>query len=346
MEPFASSVISANGTLRDAMQALDAGARRIVLAVEQDGRLTGVATDGDIRRALLRGAGLDDPARPHLTSDFVAASPREGRAQVLELMRARRIGAVPVVDAAGRPIALHLLDEVLAPIDRPNWAVVMVGGRGVRLRPLTETIPKPMLRVAGRPILERIVLHLVGHGIHRIYLAIGYLGDQIESHFGDGGPFGAQIRYLREQDPLGTGGALGLLPKVPDEPILVLNGDLVTQADLGGLLDAHDADDRVATIGIRRYVHAIPFGCVDREGDRVLRLEEKPALTRDVNTGIYALSPPLVARVESGRPLAMPDLIGDALDRGERIGAFEIEDDWIDVGQREQLERARGGGDV
>lgn len=346
MPPFDRWVVPASGTLRDAMRALDEGARRIALAVDPDGRLAGVATDGDVRRALLGGASLDDLLGPHLTRDFVVVSPGEGRAAVLELMRARRISAVPVVDAAGHPVALHLLDEVIAPIDRPNWAVVMAGGRGIRLRPLTESIPKPMLRVAGRPILERIVLHLVGHGIHRIYLAIGYLGHVIEEHFGDGRPFGARIEYLREEVPLGTGGALGLLPERPGGPILVMNGDLVTQADLGALLDAHVAGGRVATIGIRRYVHAVPFGCVDREGDRVVRLEEKPTLTRDVNTGIYALSPALVARVEPGRPLAMPDLIGDALDRDERVGAFEIEDDWIDVGQREQLDRARGGGDA
>ena len=346
MGPFASSVVASDGTLRDAMLALDAGGRRIVLAVESDGRLAGVATDGDVRRALLGGATLDAPLGPHLTRRFLAVSQGEGRAQILELMRARRISAVPVIDGDGRPVALHLLDEAIAPMDRPNWAVVMAGGRGVRLRPLTETVPKPMLRVAGRPILERIVLHLVGHGVHRIYLAIGYLGHQIEEHFGDGHRLGAQIEYLREETPLGTGGALGLLPDRPQEPILVMNGDLVTQADLGGLLDAHVTNDRAATIGIRRYVHAVPFGCVDRDGDRILRLEEKPALTRDVNTGIYALSPRLVARVEPGQQLAMPDLIGDALDRGERVGAFEIEDDWIDVGQREQLERARGGGDA
>lgn len=342
--PFDSCVVVESGTLRDAMRALDVGARRIALAVGVDGRLTGVVTDGDVRRALLGGATLDDPLGPHLTREYVVASPRDGRAEILDLMRARRIGAVPVVDSTGHPVALHLIDEALAPINRPNVAVVMVGGRGSRLQPLTETIPKPMLRVAGRPILERIVLHLVGHGIRRIYLATGYLGEVIEDHFRDGRQLGAEIQYLREETALGTGGALGLLPERPDDPLLVMNGDLVTQADLGALLDTHAAGDWVATIGVRRYVHAIPFGCVERDGSRVLRLEEKPALTRDVNTGIYALSPALVARVKSGRPLALPDLVGEALERGEPVGAFEIEGDWIDVGQREQLDRARGGG--
>lgn len=331
------------GTLRDVMRALDAGALRITLAVDPGGRLVGVATDGDVRRALLAGAGLDDPLAPHLERSFAAVSPREGRAEVLDLMRARHIAAVPVVDATGRPLALHLLDEALAPAERTTWAVVMAGGRGTRLRPLTETVPKPLLRVAGRPILERIVLHLVGHGVTRIFLAIGYLGEMIEEHFGDGHGLGARISYLREDEPLGTGGALGLLPELPGEPLLVMNGDLVTQADLGGLLDVHAARGDVATIGIRRYVHAVPFGCVERDGDRVVGLEEKPKLIRDVNTGIYVVAPQLVARVERGRPLAMPDLIAMALARNEPIGVFEIDDDWIDVGQREQLDRARSG---
>ncbi len=340
------ALVPATGSLRDAMRALDLAALRIALVVDADGRLVGVTTDGDVRRALLAGAGLDDPVGPHLTRSFTAVTPRDGRADVIDLMRARHIGAVPVLDDAGRPVALHLLDEALAPAERTTWAVVMAGGRGARLRPLTETVPKPMLRVAGRPILERIVLHLVGHGITRIHLAIGYLGGMIEEHFGDGSRFGAQISYIREVEPLGTGGALGLLPEAPREPVLVMNGDLVTQADLGALLDAHAARGDVATIGVRRYVHAVPFGCVERSGDRVVGLEEKPTLTREVNTGIYALAPRLVERVQRGRAIGMPDLIADALVRGEPVGAFEIEDDWIDVGQREQLDRARGGGEA
>lgn len=344
--PFDGCVVPLAGTLRDAMRALDLGASRIALVVAPDGRLAGVATDGDLRRALLDGAGLDGALEPHVTREFVAVTPAEGRVDVLDLMRARGIGAVPVLDEDGRPIALHLLDEVIAPLDRPNWAVIMAGGRGVRLLPLTASVPKPMLRVAGRPILERLVLHLVGHGIRDIFLAIGYLGHIIEEHFGDGHRFGARIDYLREEAPLGTGGALGLLPERPTDPMLVMNGDLVTQADLGGLLDMHVARGHAATIGIRRYVHAVPFGCVNLDGGRVVGLEEKPALVRDVNTGIYALAPRLVARIERGRPLLMPDLISDAIARGETVGAFEIEDDWIDVGQRELLDRARGAFDA
>lgn len=337
-------MFSETGSIRDAMRALDAGAGQIALAVDADGRLTGVVTDGDLRRALLAGEILDSAVGPSLTRGFVSVRSGEGRADVLELMRARRIAAIPVVDGGGRPVGLHLLQAFLEPAERTNRAVVMAGGQGVRLRPLTETVPKPMLRVAGRPILERIVLHLVGSGISRISISVNYLGHLIEEHFEDGSRFGARIDYLREDQPLGTAGALGLLPEPPTESLLLMNGDLVTNADVVGLLGAHAAAGTVATIGVRRYLHAVPFGCVEREGDRVVRLEEKPTVEREVNSGIYALSPAAVARVRPGVPLSMPELIDGLLADGLPVGAFEIEDDWIDVGQREQLTRARTGG--
>jgi NDP-sugar pyrophosphorylase family protein len=200
-----------------------------------------------------------------------------------------------------------------------------------------------MLRVAGRPILERIVLHLVGFGIKRIFLAVNYLSEQIEDHFGDGQRVGCRIDYLREDAPLGTAGALGLLPERPVDPFLLMNGDLVTSADLGGLLDQHVASGACATIGIRRYLHTVPFGCVERDGDRVTRLDEKPTLSREVNSGIYALDPSVLELVPADRPASTPELIAALLDRGDLVEAFEIEDDWIDVGQREQLAAAREG---
>ena len=335
-------LVPESATLRDAMAAVDRGAARIALAIDADGRLTGVVTDGDLRRALLADTQLTDPVAPVITRAYLSVTPADGRAAALELMRARRIDAVPVVDAAGRPVGLHLLQQFLEPVTRTNWAVIMAGGRGVRLRPMTDDLPKPMLSVAGRPIIERLVHHLVGFGLKRIFVSVNYLGDVIEDHLGDGSRFGARIEYLREDDALGTAGALGLLPQSPTEPILLLNGDLVTSADLGGLLDAHVASGHRATIGTRRYLHTVPFGCIERDGDRVTALQEKPTLEREVNSGIYALDPAVVARVEPGRRVDTPDLIADLLAAGEPVGAFEIEDEWIDVGQREQLAAARG----
>jgi dTDP-glucose pyrophosphorylase len=343
-ESLAGCLVTAGGTIRDALGAVDRGAAGIALATDDAGRLVGVATDGDIRRALLRGAALDDPVAPVLNSAFTSVGRRQGRADALDLMLARHIDVVPVLDEAGRPVALHLLHAFLEPQARGNWAVIMAGGRGTRLAPLTDTIPKPMLRVAGRPILERIVLHLVGHGISRIFLSVNYLAHLIEDHFGDGSGLGVRIEYLRETEPLGTAGALGLLPEAPDRTIVLLNGDLVTGVDVGELIDVHERGGFAATVGTRRYVHTVPFGCVERDGDRITGLEEKPAIVREVNTGIYALAPHVVGLVAAGVPLTMPELIGRVLERGEPVGAFEVEDDWVDVGQRDQLARAREGG--
>lgn len=328
--------------LRDVMVALDRGSAEIALIVDAAGVLVGLMTDGDVRRALLAGAAIDAPLEPYMKKSFTSVGQSTGRAEVVDLMQARTIAQIPIVDAAGRLTGLHLLRDVIGAEERDNWAVVMAGGRGTRLAPLTDQTPKPMLRVAGRPILERIVLHLVGHGIRRVFLAINYLSEVIVDHFGDGSQFGARIQYLREERALGTAGALALLPAPPTAPVLLMNGDLVTQADVGALLQFHGSGDQTISVAVRKYFHTVPFGCVQLEGDRVASLEEKPTMTRLVNAGIYVLDPAVVARVPTHGETTGPGLIEGAIAAGETVRALEIEDDWIDVGQKEQFRRARG----
>jgi dTDP-glucose pyrophosphorylase len=343
METVFRHAVSREQTLRDVLLALERGSGELALVVD-DRKLVGVITDGAVRRALLEGASLDAPIAPWIHERCVVVGPGADRAEVLELMRTRRLKAVPVVEEDRTLVGLHLLQEVLGLPKRESWAVVMCGGRGARLGPLTDAIPKPMLTVAGRPILERIVLLLAGQGIERIYLAVHYLASVIEEHFGDGSKLGVDIRYLREEKPLGTGGALSLLPEVPSAPLVVMNGDLVTQARVGAMIDAHVACRAMATLGVRRYRHVVPFGCVEVEEGRVVRMEEKPALTKLVNTGLYVLDPSLIARVPSHQEFGLPSLLEGCLARGERVQSFEIVDDWIDVGQRERLLHARGEG--
>jgi dTDP-glucose pyrophosphorylase len=339
---FRASLVPIEGTLLDALRALDRGAIEIAFAVDADARLVGALTDGDVRRALLRGATLDSPMAPHVNRRITTLDAQSSRIEALELMQARGISQIPVVGADGHVVGVHLLRDMLATSERDNWAVVMAGGLGTRLGSLTQNTPKPMLRVAGRPILERIVLHLVGHGIRRIFLSVNYLAHVIEHHFGDGSRFGIRIEYLREDRPLGTGGALALLPERPRLPLLVMNGDLVTQANVGSMLAAHTDRGALATIGLRRYDHQVPFGCVELDGHRLVRFDEKPTLSKLVNAGVYVLSPELVARVPAGEMFPLPQLFEDCLRRGEIVTGFEIVDDWIDVGQRDQLSQARG----
>ncbi|HEY5450510.1 MAG TPA: nucleotidyltransferase family protein [Polyangia bacterium] len=340
---FEKCVVHVSKTLLDAMGALEAGVVRIALVIDDRERLVGVLTDGNIRRAILAGASTSAPLEPHVQRQFISVPPTAGRAEVLDLMQALTIEQVPVLDDERRLVGLHLFRDLLGVGARPNWAVVLAGGEGLRLRPLTETVPKPMLKVAGRPILERLVLHLIGHGIRRMFLSVNYLAQQIREHFGSGEKFGCRIEYLEETEPLGTGGCLALLPERSTTPLLVLNGDLVTQFDVGTLLDGHASDSRALTVGVRTHQYTVPLGVIQTEEGRVQGIQEKPTFSWQTNAGIYVVSPELCDRVPKGRPFQMPDLIADCLDRGEAVGAHPIEDDWIDVGRASELKRARAG---
>lgn len=335
-------VVSPIDSLLKVMTCLDRSAKGIALVVDNERYLLGSVTDGDIRRALLKGATLASAVEPYMRRKFTAVEHTAGRAEVLDLMRARSIEQVPIVDAEGKLVGLHVLREIIGTSERPNWAVIMAGGKGTRLGQLTQATPKPMLKVAGRPILERLVLHLVGYGITRIFISVNHLAHVIEEHFRDGERFGCQIAYLKEAEPLGTGGPLALLPEIPANPLVVMNGDLVTDVDLARLLEFHAAGAYAATLSARRYLHEVPFGCLETSGPRLTRLEEKPVLERLVNAGVYVLSPELLARVPR-RYFPITELFESILNCKLPIGVLPMEEDWIDVGQREQLRQAREG---
>jgi dTDP-glucose pyrophosphorylase len=326
----------------EAMRAIDDGAVGAALVLDKSRRLIGILTDGDIRRALLAGATMRTPILSFVNRQFTAVGTEEGRTYVLDLMQARHLSQIPIVDNDGKLIGLHLLREILGSIPRANWAVVMAGGKGTRLRPITENLPKPMIKVAGRPILERLVLHLVGFGIRRIFLSVNYLGHMIEKHFGDGSALGCKIEYLREEQEMGTGGALALLPELPDASLLVLNGDLVTQFNVDRLLAFHDRGGYAATIAVRRYFHIVPFGCLQVSDSQVQRFDEKPMLQQMINAGTYVLSPRIVKNIPKAF-FPITDLFAQCLSRNEPLGACEIEEDWLDVGQKEQLKQAQEG---
>jgi dTDP-glucose pyrophosphorylase len=335
-------------TIRTAMERIDGGAAEIALALDDAGRLRGVLTDGDVRRALLGGAALDDPVETHLTTSPTTVPTGTDRAAVLDVMRARSIAHIPEVDGEGRLTGLHLLRDVVGAPELPNLAVVMAGGRGTRLGELTSEVPKPMLEVAGRPILERIVLHLVGGGIRDIVLSVGYLADRIVDHFGDGSDFGCAISYLHEDvdRPLGTGGPLRLLldrDTRPTHPLLVMNGDLLTSFSVPSMLDAHDSAGATMTIGCKDYVHDVPFGVLSLDEQRdVTALTEKPRATWTVSAGTYVVAPELLERIPPGELYPITELALGCLERGERVLAWAIDGTWQDIGRPHELRAARG----
>lgn len=340
---FEGTLLGPEDTLFEALRVLEQSGKEIAFVCDSTRRLLGTLTDGDVRRALLAGAPLHTTrVSGAMNPRFVAVDAFTGRGEVLDMMRARGIAQVPILDRDGRLAGMHTLHELVGAVHRDNWAVIMAGGKGTRLRPLTYDVPKPMIKVAGRPILERIVYHLVGFGIRRIFLAINYLGHVVEEHFGEGTQFGCRIEYLRESKPLGTGGPLCMLPEVPAHPLVVMNGDLVTQVDVGRMLAFHDAGGYTATIGVRQHSVQIPFGVAEVEGDRVVQLVEKPTSNVLVNTGTYVLAPDAVRMVPQHCEFPITELFRTCLDRNLAVGAYLVEDEWEDIGRPEELLRARG----
>lgn len=340
-------VISATSTVRAALSAIDDAGVTTVFVIRDDGTLAGQVSERGICRSLLLGKGLDCSVVDVIEKPRAIARNEDGRAAVLDLMQSLKLREVPVVDAGNRILAVHTQDEIVGAPERKNWAVVMAGGLGTRLAPLTKDIPKPMLPIAGRPILERIVLHLVGSGIRKIFLSVNYLADIIEKHFGDGTDLGCEIEYLRESPdrPLGTGGALRLLADLgyeATEPLLVMNGDLVTDFSVQGLFDAHHRRSAEATIAVSEYEHRVPFGVLEATDERLVRIVEKPTCSWAVNAGIYVLNPPLLSRIPDVELFPITKIFENCLQRDEIVGLWPITQGWQDIGRPAELAQARG----
>lgn len=339
MNSWQDTLVRESASIRDAMSVLDRGGAQIALVVDWKTRLLGVVTDGDIRRGILRGIGLDDPVFQVMRPDCVTVSVEDGRQKALELMRTHDLKQVPVVDASGCVVGLHVLKLAL-PTERDNWVLLMVGGLGQRLRPFTEVMPKPLLPLGGRPLLEIIIDNFVAQGFRRFYLSVNYKAEMVQMVIGDGARFGAQIEYIHEEARLGTAGALGLLPSPPQAPLIVMNGDLLTKVDFGHMLAAHAEQGCAATMAVRDFRIQIPYGVVELDDSRIVRVVEKPVQSFLVNAGIYALNPEVVARVPANQPLDMPDLLAQVMAEDGRVGAFPVREYWADIGTREDFDRA------
>lgn len=329
-------------TIRETLRVIDRSRLGIALVTEGD-RLVGTVTDGDVRRAVLREVPLEAPVHEIMYRDFTFLPQGAPEGVARDLMQARQIKQLPVLAADGTVVGLYYLPDLLAPSPRPNWVVVMAGGQGRRLRPLTDEIPKPMLPIGGQPLLEVIIRRLVDHGFRRIFLSLHYRSEQIESYFRDGTPFNCRIEYLREDQPLDTGGALALLPERPTAPLLVINGDVVTDVNFSALLDYHVQHAGAATLCVREYAHEIPYGVVRCEGEVVQGLEEKPVQRVLINAGIYVVDPRLLSYMPAGQSWPLPRLVTNAMAAGERISAFLVHEQWLDIGQPADYERARNG---
>lgn len=341
MKDWKKVIISPEASIREAIRTIDAGALQIALVVDAENRLQGTVTDGDVRRGILREISFDDSVCKIMNSRPVVARQKQGREKILGLMIERSLHQIPTVDDEGRLAGLEVVEALLQSQHFSNQVVIMAGGLGSRLRPMTNDCPKPMLKVGGRPILETLLQILKEQGFFRIYLSVNYMADIITDYFGDGSAFGVEIEYLREEKKLGTAGALNLLPEPPTEPLVVMNGDLLTKVNFQHLLDFHKYHKAVATMCVREYDFQVPYGVVTVDHHRMVGIEEKPMHKFFVNAGIYVLNPQVLTAIPQGTYCDMPAVFNRLAQEGHDSAAFPIREYWLDIGKMDDFERAQ-----
>ncbi|MCF8026057.1 MAG: nucleotidyltransferase family protein [Desulfobacteraceae bacterium] len=334
--------------MKEALNCLDKSGLGILVITDENDYLEGVVTDGNFRRALLNNANFDAPITSICTKEPVSGHYPISRVQAMEIMDRSRnfiVNHLPLVDDHNKVIGLLLRRDLNLYEDlraHPNPVVLMAGGMGSRLDPLTRECPKPMLKVGGKPILETIIENFIEQGFSRFYLAVNYKSQMIVDHFGDGSAFGARITYLREEQRMGTAGALSLLPERPDLPFIVMNGDVLTKVNFPQLIDFHLENGAAATMCVRQYDMQVPYGVVEVQGHRVLKLEEKPQHSFFVNAGIYVLEPDALGYIPPDTFHDMTDLFHTLVNNQQPTAAFPIREYWIDVGRISDYEKANG----
>lgn len=342
MKNWESVLISPQATLHEAMSTLDRGGLQIAVVVDEGRHVLGTLTDGDIRRALLRQLPMSTPAHEVMGHSPQTARASASKEEVLAQMERRRLLHIPIVDEQSRIVGIQTLHDLLHPKRRDNAVFLMAGGFGKRLQPLTDHCPKPLLNVGDKPILEIIIENFVAAGFRRFFISTHYRPEMIRERIGDGSRWNIEVEYVHEDEPLGTGGALGLLPKNRiREPMFMMNGDLLTNLDFNKLLDFHDSHDGVATMCVREYEHRVPYGVIESDGLRVMSMVEKPAYRYFINAGIYVLSPDVLDAVTPGQSIDMPTLLEQRMTAGEQINMFPVHEYWLDIGRMEDFQRAQ-----
>ncbi len=334
------AILPSNATIGQAIRNLDQVAIKIVMVVNPAGVLEGTISDGDIRRGLLKGLDLNSPITSVIHRNALVVPPELDRKFVKQLMLANKIQQIPVVDAQHNVVGLHLWDEIATPPTRSNLMVIMAGGKGTRLLPHTENCPKPLLSIAGKPMLEHIIDRAKLEGFSQFVLAIHHLGHMIEAHFGDGQRLGVQLEYLREEFPLGTAGALGLLDPLPDAPFVVTNGDVITDIHYSELLDFHIRQAAEATMAVRVHEWQHPFGVVQMQGVEIVGFEEKPISRSHINAGVYVLNPAALSVLTTDAHCDMPTLFERLQAKSQRTVAYPMHEPWLDVGRPDDLKLA------
>lgn len=332
--------ISHTATVREAMTQLNATASGTLFVTDDDGRLTGTLSDGDIRRWLLNGHDLNEPANLVANHNPVTLEPGTSIAAARELLDKFDIHLIPIIESDRRVIDFWTRSHAAVRDETP--VVIMAGGLGIRLRPLTENLPKPMLQVGDVPLLERILLQHIHQGAHNFYFSVNYLSHVIEDHFGDGSRWGVKIRYLRENKRLGTGGALSLLAEeeLVSDCVIVANGDVISEINIPSLVAHHRHTQAAATLCVRTFNYTVPFGVIRHAGGKITGIDEKPTMEYNINAGIYCVSNEAIRMIPKDEYYDMPTLVTQLVAAGKTCSLLNLTGFWIDIGSHEEYHRA------
>ncbi len=336
------TLVTPDTLLLEVLEVIDKQALRIALVATENRKLLGTLTDGDVRRALVDHGNLNIPAKDIMNRNPIKALNTMSPIEFDSLLRVNNILAIPIVDEDDVLVGLHTLQDHYKSQTKENPVFIMAGGFGTRLKPLTDCCPKPMLQVGGKPILETILDTFLESGFSNFYFSTHYLPEVIQDHFGDGSRFGCSIQYIFEENPLGTGGALGLLPaNLPDLPVVMINGDVLTNVNLSNLLEDHVRKGGIATMCVKQHQYQIPYGVIKERGGNVIGVEEKPTHSYFVNAGIYVFETRLLNSIEKNQIINMPQLLMKKVEEGERVNLFPIHEYWLDIGQPAEFEQAQ-----
>lgn len=342
MKNWKDTLISTDTTIIEAIRVVDNGSLQIALVVDTEQHLLGTVTDGDIRSAILRGIRLEESVKKVMSQTPIVASIEDGADNILEKMKKLDILQIPIVDHEGRIVGLEILKDLIRKPRRENIVLIMAGGLGTRLRPLTYDCPKSMVRLEEKPLIEIIIENFIKHGFYRFFISVNYRAEQIIDYFGNGTNWGLEIHYLQEEKPLGTAGSLSLLPYQPDAPILVMNGDVLTNINFIHLLDYHEQHNATGTMCVKEYDFQVPYGVVQTEKNRLMSINEKPVQKFFINAGIYVINPDVLQHIPQNTYLNMTEVFDKLMKKGDNAIVFPIREYWIDIGRMDDFIKANG----
>jgi len=335
-------LVTEDQPIYDALKVIDKEALRIALVVDQNNKLLGTVTDGDVRRGILRDLPFNAPVSEVMNNNPHSALQETPQSELFQKMEQLDILSLPLVNTEGCIVGLQLLRNSIHATSCDNPVFIMAGGFGTRLRPLTDNCPKPMLKIGDKPILETLILNFKKAGFHNFYISTHYLPEVIREYFGNGDKYNISIQYVHEEQPLGTGGALGLLPNnLPDLPLLMINGDVLTTIDFKKVLAFHNKHQAAATMCVREYEYQVPYGVIESKGNNITSMIEKPIQRFFVNAGIYIVGQNVLRDVEHGKRIDMPTLLEQSIAKGADVLKYPVHEYWLDIGRMDDYTRAQ-----